>query len=155
MHPSAVHNCWLVARQRKQQKSQNWLQWNNNLVFITTISPLKINKLTFNLYDRKGSCRSVCSGIQSDLHIVCLSWLYSIQCHIGPVHCYWRLVSTYIVSDQVVHQWMATLWVLWWCKHHAIMYRFMGKLFPSAMSTTPSIAQIFRMLLPVEMSDTP
>ena len=36
-----------------------------------------------------------------DLHSVCFSWLYSIQCHIGPVDCYWRLVWTYIVCDQI------------------------------------------------------
>ena len=28
----------------------------------------------------------------TNLHSVCFSWLYSIQCHIGPVDCYWRLV---------------------------------------------------------------
>ena len=44
--------------------------------------------------------------VRTNLHSVCFSWLYSIQCHIGPVDCYWRLVWTYIVCDQIVHQWI-------------------------------------------------
>ena len=47
--------------------------------------------------------------VWGDLHSVCFSWLYSIQCHIGPVDCYWRLVWTYIVCDQVVDQCTAYL----------------------------------------------
>ena len=30
--------------------------------------------------------------VRCDLNSVFFSWLYSIQCHIGPVDCYWRLV---------------------------------------------------------------
>ena len=37
--------------------------------------------------------------MSNNLHSVCFSWLYSIQCYIGPVDCYWRLVWTYIVCD--------------------------------------------------------
>ena len=36
---------------------------------------------------------------RTNLHSVCFSWFYSIQCHICPVDCYWRLVWTYIVCD--------------------------------------------------------
>ena len=30
--------------------------------------------------------------VRRDLNSVFFSWFYSIQCYIGPVDCYWRLV---------------------------------------------------------------
>ena len=48
--------------------------------------------------------------IRSDLHSVYLSWLNSIQCNIGSVDCYWRLIRGYIVGDRIsCLQWITRL----------------------------------------------
>ena len=59
--------------------------------------------------------------IIDNLDTICFSWLYSIQCHIGPVDCYWRLVWTYIVCNsepsaftiiRILHAWVEIIIIL-------------------------------------------